>query len=122
MIDHPHAAGLLEHLRGEAPAVKKIWEAIQTLFAAMNEVQELVASRFGPKTRVAFTTSLGYASMPPALQFVYARLILIAQGNVWRILMAAPNCALKPVNLRFLKWELAAAWADVSHALRGFYE
>ena len=36
--------------------------------------------------------------------------------------MAAPNCGLEPTNLSFLKSELAAAWADVSHALRGFYE
>ena len=70
---------------------KKIWEAIRTLFAAMNEVQENVSSRFGSKTKVVFTTSPGYASMPPALQFVYAILILIAEGNAWRILMAAPN-------------------------------
>ena len=60
--------------------------------------------------------------MPPALQFVYAVLILIAEGNAWRILLAAPNRELEPTNLRFRKSELAAAWADVSHALRGFYE
>ena len=30
MNDHLHAAGLLEHLKGEAPTPKKIWEAIQT--------------------------------------------------------------------------------------------
>ena len=36
--------------------------------------------------------------------------------------MAAPNRQLEPINLRLLKSELAAAWADVSHALRGFYE
>ena len=78
MNDHLHAAGLLEHLKGKAPTPKKIWEAIQTLFAAMSEVQESVVSRFGPRTRVAFTTSPGYASMPPSLQFVYAMLILIA--------------------------------------------
>ena len=60
--------------------------------------------------------------MPPALQFVYAILVLIAEGNAWRILMAAPNRELEPTNLRLRKSELAAAWADVSHALRGFYE
>ena len=65
MNDHLHAAGLLEHLKGDAPTPKKIWEAIQTLFAAMNEVQESMVSRFGSKTRVAFTTSPGFASMPP---------------------------------------------------------
>ena len=88
----------------------------------MNEVQENVSSRFGSKTRVVFATSPGYASMPPALQIVYAVLILIAEGNEWRILMAAPNREQEPTNLRLRKSELAAAWADVSHALRGFYE
>ena len=122
MNDHLHATGFLEQLRGDEPAPKKIWQAIQTLFAAMNEVQENVTSRFGSKTRVVFTTSPGYASMPPALQFVYAVLILIAEGNAWRILMAAPNRELEPTNLRLRKSELAAAWADVSNALRGFYE
>ena len=38
MNDHLHAAGLLEHLKGEAPTPKKTREAIQTLFAAMSEV------------------------------------------------------------------------------------
>ena len=61
------------------------------MFAAMNDVQENVTNRFGAKTKVVFTTSPGYASMPPASQFVYAILILIAKGNEWRVLMAAPN-------------------------------
>ena len=65
----------------------------------------MVASRFGPKTRVVFTPSPGYASMPPALQFVYAMLILIADGNAWRMLMAAPTRELEPVNLRLLNSE-----------------
>ena len=122
MNDHLHVAGLLEQLKGDEPTPKKIWEAIRRLFAAMNEVQENVSSRFGPKTKVVFTTSPGYASMPPALQFVYAILILIAEGNAWRILMAAPCRKLEPTNLRLRKSELAAAWAYVSHALGGFYE
>ena len=121
MNDHLQAAGILEHLKGAEPIPKKIWEAIQTLFAAMNELEELVASRFGPKTRVVFTSSPGYASMPPALQFVYAILILIAEGNAWRMHMAAPNRELEPTNLRLLKSELAEAWAYISHAT-GFYE
>ena len=85
--DHLHAAGLLEQLKGDEPMPKKIWEAIQTLFAAMNEVQENVSSRFGPKTRVVFTTVF------TALQFVYAILVLIAEGNAWRILMVASHDA-----------------------------
>ena len=60
--------------------------------------------------------------MPPALQFVYAMLILIAEGHAWRMLMAAPNRELEPVNLRLIKSEVAAVWAEGSHALRGVYE
>ena len=114
-------AGLPEHLKRDAPTPKKIWEAIQTLFAALNVVQKNVISRFGSKAKVVFTKSPGCASMSPALQFVYAIMILIAEGNAWRVLMAAPNRELEPRNLRLLKSLLAAAWADVSHALRGRY-
>ena len=64
----------------------------------MNEVQELVASRLGSKTKVVFASSPGYTGMPPALQFVFAKLILIAEANGWRMLMAAPNRELEPVN------------------------
>ena len=120
--NHLHVAGLLEHLRSGEPTPKKIWEAIQTLFAARNEVQELVASRLGSKSKVVFASSPGCACMPPALQLVYAMLILIAEGNGWRMLIAAPDHELEPVSLRLLKSEVAAASADVSHALRGFYE
>ena len=122
MNDHLHASGLLEHLTVGEPTPKKIWELLQTLFDAKNEVQELVASRFGPKKRMVLTSSPSYASMQPALQLVYAMLILIAEGNAWRMLMAVPNRELEPLTLRHLKSEVAEAWADVSCNLRGFYE
>ena len=93
-----------------------------TLFASMNEMQELVAVRLGSKTKVVFTSLPGYSSRPLALQFVYAVLVLIAEGSGLHILMAAPNREFEPVNLRLLKSEVAAAWADVSNALRGFNE
>ena len=60
--------------------------------------------------------------MPPALQFVCALLVLIAEGSGLRMLIAAPNRELEPLILRLLKSEVTAAWADVSHALRAFYE
>ena len=58
--------------------------------------------------------------MPPALQLVYAVLVCRL-----RMLMAAPNRELEPKNFRKTpkkrKTErLAAVWADVSHAVRGF--
>ena len=36
--------------------------------------------------------------MPPALQFVYAMLVLIAEGSGLRLLVAAPNQKHEPVN------------------------
>ena len=62
------------------PTPKKIWEAIQTLFASMNEIQELVA-------------------VIPNLQFVYAVLVLIAKGSGLRMLMAVPNREVEPKNV-----------------------
>ena len=96
--DHLHVAGLLEHLLNREPTPTIIWEAIQTLLAAMSEVQELVATRLGSK--VVFTSSPGYAGMPPYLQFLYTMLILIAVGNGLRMLVEAHNRELGPVNLR----------------------
>ena len=72
MNDHLHAAGLLEPLKSSEPTPKKIWEAIQTLFVTMNEVQELVTSRLRSNTRVVFASSPDYGGMPPALQLAYA--------------------------------------------------
>ena len=60
--------------------------------------------------------------MPSAHQFVYAMLTLIAEGSGLWILMAAPNRKPEPRNLRLLWSKMAAMWADVSQALRGFYE
>ena len=57
----------------------------------MNEVQELMTSRLGSKTKVVLASSPGYAGMPPALQFVYAMLILNVEGKGWWMLMATPN-------------------------------
>ena len=116
MNDHLHTAGLLEPLKSGriGKDLEKIWEAIQTLFASMNEIQELVAVRLEFKTRVVFTSASGYASMPPALQLVYA--VLVCE---LRMLMAATKNFRKTPKKRKTE-RLAAVWADVSHAVRGF--
>ena len=62
MNDHLRAAGLLEPLRSGEPITKKIWEAIQTLFAAMNEVHELVTSRLGSWLAIVLKSSKRAAS------------------------------------------------------------
>ena len=75
----------------------------------MNEIHELLVFRLGSKTKVMFTSSPGYSSMPPALQFAYAILVLVAEGSGLRMLMAAPNRDLEPAKLRLLKSEMARA-------------
>ena len=57
----------------------------------MVNIQKLVTDRLASKTKVVLASSPGYASMQPALQFVYAVLALIAESSELRRLMAAPN-------------------------------
>ena len=80
-----------------------------------------MAFRPEPKTKVLLRSSPGYASMPPALQFVYAVLFLIVGDSGLRMLMAAQNRELELEKLKLLRSEKMTAWADISHALRGFY-
>ena len=47
-----YAAGLLELLRSGKPAPKKMYEVVQTLFSAKNEMHKLVAFKLGSKTKV----------------------------------------------------------------------
>ena len=65
----------------------------------MNEIQELMAARQGSKTKLVLNSSPGYASMPPALKFVYALLVLIADGSGLGMLMAASSRELERENL-----------------------
>ena len=99
MNDHLHAAGLLEQLKGDAPMPKKIWEAIQTLFAAMNEVQENANSRFGPKTKVVFATShalMGFYELADIL-IVLDEVLLLEISNLARQLKFSPVIGDHPI-------------------------
>ena len=116
MNDHLHVAGLLETLGSEEPTPERIWEAIQSLLSALNEVQELV--RYGLESKTKSGIRVIITCFTVRLRHVNSD----CGKNGWRMLMAAPNRELELVNLRLLKSEVAAAWADVSHALRGFYE
>ena len=125
MKDHLHAAGLLEPLRTESLQRRRserlFRRCLRQLMSCRNWWHPGWDRRREWCSRHQWC-SRRYASMPPALQFVYAMLVLIAEGNGWWMLMAAPNRELEPVNLRPLRSEVAAAWADVSHVLRSFYE
>ena len=76
--------------------------------------------RVQDKSGVHIVTRVCEQSAGP--QFVYAVLVLIVESSGLRMLMAAPNREWEPKNFKPLKSELAASWAGISHALRGFYE
>ena len=113
-------ARLLEPSREEEPPPLR--KTFQTLFFAMVEIEELMAVRLGPKKKLMFTSSPGHASMPPALQFVYLVLVLIAESSGLRTRMAAPNREMERKNLGLLRSDLAASWTDIFQALKSFYE
>ena len=83
----------------------------------MNEVQENVISRFGSKTRVVFTTSPGYASMPPALQFD-----LNSRGECRADPDGSSQSRVGTDELEASQVRTGGGVEVVSHALRGFYE
>ena len=68
-----HAAGLMEPLRNGEPTPKKVCESVQTLFASMNEIQELAATRLGSKTKMVFTLSLNTQVYLDRNQDVFSR-------------------------------------------------
>ena len=82
-------------------------------------MQELVYTRFVSKNRVAFPSSPLFRHDATSLHFVYATMTLIAEGTGRQILITAPNRKLELKNLSFFKSELAACWAELSHAVRG---
>ena len=114
MNGHLHAAGLLEHLRSGEPT-PKIWEAIQTLFAAMNEVQEMVASDWDRKQRWCTRHHQATQACHLLCNSMLILSICHVDSDCGGKQMAASNRELEPVNLRLLK-------SEMSHALKGFYE
>ena len=105
-------------MRSGEPASRKIWEAVQTLLSAMNEIQELVAVRLETKRKVLFMS-------PPALQFVYAMLVPIAEAadcvRWWLLLIDKLNRMFWVPWGR--EWRQVGSYIDLtSHSMKGSYE
>ena len=100
MNDHLHAAGLLEPVVGE---VGSLTGDIPVGIEHKSGFYVIAGLR---ECAICFTVRLRHVNSD-------------CGGNGWRMLMAAPNCELEPVNLIPLTSEVAVAvtWADMSHAL-----
>ena len=69
--------------------------------------------------QVVFILSTGYALLPEPLPFVYAMVILHAEGQ-FNVVIPAPNRQVDP-NLYFpFQSELLVVWSDISNAIPGF--
>ena len=63
--------------------------------------------------------SPGYASLPEPLQFVYAMVVLLAEGQ-FDVMISAPNRQVDPNIYYPLRSELPAIISDTSNAIQGF--
>ena len=80
--DHLQSTGLFRGLvDGSSPSSKVFGEAIMTLLSAMMEAEKSKQRCFARQlVKVVFILSPGYALLPEPVQFVYAMVILLAEG------------------------------------------
>ena len=97
--DHLQSRGLLSRLTdGSIPSNEIIGEAKMTLLSAMTEVEASVQRHFTRNVvKIIFVLSLGYATLPEPLQFVYTMVTSLAEGR-FSVIITAPNRMVDPNN------------------------
>ena len=116
--DHLQSRGLLNALiDGSTPSSEAEGEGIQTLLSAMTEAEKSIRQCFARQlVMVIFVLSPGYASLPEPLLFVYAMVVLLAEGQ-FDVKISAP----RDHSIYYpLRSEFAAIWSDISDAIQGF--
>ena len=115
-IDHLQSRGLLTALiDGSTPSSEAVGEAIMTLLSAMLEAERSIRRIFV----LIFVQSPGYALLPEPLQFVYAMVVLLAEGR-FDAMIPAPNRQVDPSCYYPYQSELPTIWSDISNAVQGF--
>ena len=101
-------------------STQAVGEAIMTLLSAMTEAEKSIRQCFARQlVKVLFVLSPGYASLPEPLQFVYATVVLLAEGQ-FDVMISAPNRQVDPNIYYPLRSELPAIMSDTSNAIQGF--
>ena len=118
--DHLQSRELLNALiDGSNPSSEAVGEAIMTLLSTMKESEKLKRKCFARHlVKVFFMLSHGYALLPQHLQFVYAMVILMAEGR-FDVMTSAPNRQVDPNIYYPLQSELPAICSDISNAIQG---
>ena len=119
--DHLHSRGFLSRLREPTTAKAAVWPAIKDILESIGEVEDTLKEGAFTKIirRAVFALSPGYAHLPDGLKFVYAIVALLSEGK-YDVIKSTPNREIEMDNLRLLRPELPAVWAEISDALRGF--
>ena len=113
--------GLLNALtNGSTPSSEAIGEAIMKLLSAKLEAEKLIRHCFTRQlVKVIFVLSPGYALLPAPLQFVYAMVVLLAEGR-FDVMIPAPDRKVDTSLYYPFRSELPAIWSDISSAIHGF--
>ena len=95
--DHLQSRGLLNSLvDGSVPSSEAVGEAIMTLLSAMVEAEKSIRQSFARHlVKIIFVLSPGYAILPEPLQFVYAMVVMLAEGR-FDVMLPAPNRQMDP--------------------------
>ena len=120
-VDQLQSRGFLNALiDGSTPSSEAVGEVIMTLLSAMTKAEKSIRQSFARQlVKVIFLLSPGYASLREPLQFVYAMIVLSAEGR-FDVMISATNRQVDP-NLYYpFRSELPAIWSDISNAIQGF--
>ena len=119
--DHLQSRGLLNALvDGSIPSSEAVGEAIMTLLSVMVEAERSIRQSFARQlVKRIFVMSPGYALLREPLQFMYAMVIMLAEG-LFDMMIPAPNRQKDPSFYYPYRSELLAIWSAISNAIEGF--
>ena len=119
--DHLQSRGLLNALvDGSVPSSEAVGDAIMTLLSAILEAERSIRQIFARQlVKIVFVLSPGYVLLPEPLQFVYAMVVMLAEGR-FDVMIPAPNRQVDPSFYYPYRSELPAIWSDISNAIQGF--
>ena len=82
--DHLHSRGLLSRLREPATAEPAVWPAINDVPESIGKMKGVLKEGGVQKITLkpVFVLSPGYAHLPDGLNFVYAIITLLSEGNL----------------------------------------
>ena len=117
--DNLQSRGLLNALvDGSVPSSDAAGEAILTLLSTMMEAERSIRQSFAWQLSPAMLSPC-YALLPEPLQFLYAMVIMLAEGQ-FDVMIPAPNRQVDPSFYYPYRSEFLAMWSGIYIAIQGF--